>query len=480
MALWSGVAGMKLPLTTGAYEARSIIASAQRCVNLYPESNPADSEFPTTHYPTPGLITRATAPVKGFRALYPATNGELYAVVANMLYRIEKNWSFSQMGVLSSTSGPVSMIDNTLTLVVVDGTPGGGYTVDLTTHSFSKINDAAFYGSPRVSILDDFLIFNQPGTRQFYISGALALTFDPLDIASKNGAPDKLVASAVVNHTIWLFGERSAEVWYNTGDADFVFGRYPGVFIQQGCVSAASVATIDTVIFWLSDGADGDGMIFRNNQMTAQRISTHAIETEIKSYPRIDDAIGFCYQSEGHAFYVLTFPAADKTWTYDIATGQWHERLWLDSSGQLHRHRGNCFAQWNRMQLVGDWETGDLYELTSDAFDDAGNAMLHVRSWPALSNEKEQVFLDRFALDMEVGEIPVDQDEPQVRLRWSDTRGRTWGTQISRGLGARGEFHRLVDFNRCGRSRERVFEASWSANVKTALNGAYVNPESGV
>jgi hypothetical protein len=130
------------------------------------------------------------------------------------------------------------------------------------------------------------------------------------------------------------------------------------------------------------------------------------------------------------------------------------------------------------MQLVGDWETGDLYELTPDAFDDAGNAMLHVRSWPALSNEKKRIFLDRFMLDMQVGEIPVDQDEPQVRLRWSDTRGRTWGNAVSRGIGARGEFDKLVPFNRCGRSRERVFEASWSANVKTALNGAYVSAES--
>lgn len=468
---------MKLPLTTGAYEARSLIASAQRCVNLYPEANPADSEFPTTHYPTPGLIRRATAPLKGFRGLYTATNGDLYAVVSNAVYRVTDEWSFDLLGSLTTSTGPVSMIDNSLTLVIVDGSPNG-FTVDLKTRAFAKITADAFYGSPRVSILDDFLIFNQPKTRQFYISGALAVTFDALDIASKNGAPDLLVASAVVNHTIWLFGERSTEVWYNSGAADFVFERYPGVFIQQGCASAASVATIDKVIFWLSDGADGEGMVFRNNQMDAQRISTHAMETEIKAYARIDDAIGYCYQREGHAFYVLTFPTADKTWVYDIATAQWHERQWLDETGALHRHRGNCFAQWNRMQLVGDWQTGDLYEMTPAAFDDAGSPVLCIRSWPTLSNEKKRIFLDRFMLDMQVGEIPVDEDEPQVRLRWSDTRGRTWGNAVSRGLGARGAFGTLVQFNRCGRSRERVFEVSWSASVNTALNGAYVTPES--
>lgn len=469
---------MKMPLLTGAYQARSVIASAQRCINLFPEANPSDSEFPTTHHPTPGLIKRATAPLRGFRGLYAATNGDLYAVVSTALYRVQNDWTFTLLGSLSTSTGPVSMCDNSLTLVVVDGSPSG-YTVDLSTHVFAKIASDAFYGSPHVSVLDDFLIFNQPGTRQFYISGALAVTFDPLDIASKNGGPDKLVASAVVNRTIWLLGERSIEVWYNTGAADFVFERYPGVFIQQGCAAPASVATIDTSLYWLSDGADGEGMVFRSNQMSALRISTHAMDQEIRSYPRIDDAIGYCYQRDGHMFYVLTFPTADRTWCFDLATGQWHERMWLDSKGALRRHRGNCFAQWNRMQLVGDWETGDLYEMTPDAFDDAGTDMLHVRSWPALSNEKKRIFLDRFSADMEVGEIPVDQDEPQVRLRWSDTRGRTWKNPVSRGLGERGEFGHLVQFNRCGQSRERVFEVSWSAPVKTALNGAYVDPELG-
>lgn len=45
----------KVPLTEGAYTTRSVIAEAQRCVNLYGEKNPEDSSFPFTYYPTPGL-----------------------------------------------------------------------------------------------------------------------------------------------------------------------------------------------------------------------------------------------------------------------------------------------------------------------------------------------------------------------------------------------------------------------------------------
>lgn len=470
---------MKIPLTTGAYQARSLIANAQRCVNCYPEANPQDSEFPTTHYPRPGLARLSTAPLRGFRALYPATSGELYAVVGTGVYRIGPGFDFNLIGALNSVSGSVSMVDNSLTLVIVDGSPTG-YTVDLVTHGFAMISDPAFYGSDRVAVVDDFLLFNQPDTRQFYVSGALAVTFDALDIASKNGAPDKTVGVAVVNRTIFIFGERTTEVWYNSGDASFVFARYPGVFIQHGCASAASIATIDTSAYWLSADDKGAPMIFRTSDMNALRISTHALEHELKTYSTLSDAFGYCYEDEGHTFYVLTFPSAEKTWCFDLSTNQWHERLYLEADGTMTRDRAACFARWNGKMLVGDYETGDLYEMTSDVDTDAGNDILCIRSFAHISNEDNRTFYTRFIADMEVGEAAVDYgDEPQVRLRWSDTRGRSWGTPVSVGLGNAGEFHKIVQFNRLGSARDRVFELSWSARVRTALNGAYIEAEAG-
>ncbi|KUZ35275.1 hypothetical protein [Burkholderia territorii] len=466
---------MKGALTTGAYQARSVIAANQRCVNLYAEQNPADSEFPVTHYPTPGLIRRAIAPTRGFRGLYGASNGELFAAVASKLYAVSADWVFTELGTLLSVAGPVSMRDNSAELVVVDGSKFG-YRVDLSSHEFSIIDDEAFYGSNRVAVIDDFMLFNQPGTRQFYASGALAVTFDPLDIAAKNGASDKTVAVEVANRTIWVFGEKTTEVWYNAGASDFAFARYPGTFIEYGCASPASIAAMDTSVYWLGGGEKGEGLVFRSDQMSALMISTPALSDELRTYPRLDDAIGYTHQADGHMFYVLTFPSADKTWCYDLSTKQWHERLWMDDAGKLHRHRGACFATWRGMQLVGDWENGNLYEMSLETFDDDGEERLHVRSWPNTGNDGDVITYDRFIVDMEVGTVGANDPEPQVRLRWSDTRGRTWGTPLSRGLGERGEFGRRAQFNRlgCDRGMGRIFEVSWSTKVKTALNGAYI------
>ena len=140
-----------------------------------------------------------------------------------------------------------------------------------------------FYGSNRVALIDDFMLFNQPNTRQFYASGALAVQFDPLDIAAKNGASDKTVAVEVANRTIWVFGEKTTEVWYNTGASDFAFARYPGTFIEYGCKSPASIAAADTSYV---------------RQMSALMISTPALTDELRTYPRLDDAIGYT-QADG-------------------------------------------------------------------------------------------------------------------------------------------------------------------------------------
>ncbi|WP_460918270.1 hypothetical protein, partial [Staphylococcus aureus] len=79
----------------------------------------------------------------------------------------------------------------------------------------------------------------------------------------------------------------------------------------------------------------GQTIVLEGSSYQAHRISTNAIENEIRGYANITDAIGMIYQTEGHVFYVLTFPSADATWVYDKATQLWHQRCWTDTQGIL-------------------------------------------------------------------------------------------------------------------------------------------------
>jgi hypothetical protein len=173
---------MRLPLLGGTYLARSIIANAQRCVNLYPEKNPQDAEAQVTHYLTPGLKLQVVPLTKGVgRCLYTATNGELYYVCGQTVYFISSTFVQTALGTLSMTgTTPVSMVDNGNAIVIVDGSTTG-YAINLATNAFAQIIDPNFLGADRVDYVDTFLVLNQPGTRNFY-SSLSNVTYDSLTL----------------------------------------------------------------------------------------------------------------------------------------------------------------------------------------------------------------------------------------------------------------------------------------------------------
>ncbi|NMX39364.1 hypothetical protein HBO34_15930 [Pseudomonas veronii] len=463
---------MKLPLLSGAYQARSVIASAQRCVNLYAEKNPQDEEFPMTFYPSPGMKKLVTSPSKIWRCLYTSTDNRLFGCVNRQVVEILADWTIKEIGQIESDDSRVYMLDNGTDCVVVDGT-STGYTFNLASLEAKKIVSDAFYGSDRIDLVDGFFIFNRPGTQQWYISNLNEVTFDPLDFASKAGSPDKLVAAIATRRNVFLFGEQTVEVWTNTGGQAFTFSRLPGAFLQFGCASADSIIQADGSIYWLSKSPQGECMVLRTVNYDRERISTFAIENEFQTYSRIDDAFGYVHQMSGHYWYVLTFPTANKTWVYDSAASEWHERTYLLEDGTESRHRANCYAYWNGQHVIGDYQNGNLYELSLEVFNDDGNEIRRVRSFPHLAADGYRVAYREFKAAMQVGDGAYGA-EPEIRLRWSDTKGASWSTHLQSTLGARGDYLKDCRFQRLGMGRNRVFELSWSADCMTALSGAYL------
>lgn len=483
----------KIPLTGGMYQARSIIASAQRCVNLYPERNTSDAPFPVTHQLTPGL-TQLISGVNGsvHRCAYTASNGQLYEVVGNTVYVTSSNWVRTALGTIDFGSTPVSMSDNGLAILIVDGT-SNGYCIDLATNSFSLVlgQAGAFYGSTRVDFVDTFFLLNRPGTNQWYVSlsnvtfanltgtispDTTAAAFDPLDIAAKNGNPDPIQAVIVMHREPWLIGTETAEVWYNSGAAPFTFAELPGVFVEHGSAAPYSICKQDLSVYWLSQDKQGNRQVLTGNQYIAKRVSTHSIEQIFSTYNVISDAIGFTYQQLGHTFYVLTFPSANATWVYDVAEDLWHERVWLDTDGNENRIRANTCAAVYGIVVVGDWQTGALYQWDLTNFTDNGVPISRRRSWPDIQIEDRRVEHTRLVIDMAVGEIldtPISS-QPLISMRYSDNYGKTWGNPRTYSLGATGEYNRSVLFTQLGQSRNRVYELFWETNTMTALNGGYI------
>lgn len=467
----------RILLTSASYTARSLLANAQRCMNLYPETNVPDATAPTTFYGTPGRKLWSTIPGSGgVRSLYQASNGDLYGVRGGELYRYTAN-AWTRMAALGSASGQVSAADNGVSAVFVDGTTTAP-TVNLTTLAVGAMAGEGWYGADFVEILNSFLIFNKPGTQQFYITGALDLTLDPLDFASAESVPDVLLRQIKDHNEIWFFGTESIEV-FGASTAIFPFERISGATMETGCAAANSVCKMDNSLFWLGSDERGDGMVWRANGYQPGRISTHALEEEMRLYSRIDDAQAYSYQQGGHSFYVLSFPTVGKTWAFDSATGLWHERAYRDERNQLGRVRDNCHVVYKRKHLVGDWENGNIYELDLDTYTDNGAPIRRTKSFQHLTTSGLRQFFSKLTLDMEAGVGNDNEPDPQVWMRWSDDGGKTWSSTLTKSLGKVGEYRNKPDFNRLGSGRDRVFEVSTTANAKIVLQGAYLDLKAG-
>lgn len=513
--------GTPIPLTSGAYSSQSRIASAQRCLNLYPEKNPDNIKppMPFTHYPRPGLKLLSSPPLAGrARCLYCSTKGnqgglingspkgDLFAVIDQTVYFINTDWTWSVVGMLVSPGNtPVSMADNGQSILAVDGTPQG-YEIPLDTRLMVQVADPNFTGADRVDFLDSFITFNVPNTSQWGSTLSGEVSFNPLYVGVKTAWPDNIICVITNEREALILGPKKGEVWFNAGAVPFPFQILPNIIIEQGCSAKYSPAKIDTNICWLSESPEGDRMVMRmNSQNVAERISTHAIEVEWRKYPRVDDAIGAVYQIAGHEFYKITFPTADKTWGVDLATGQWHEDAWIDTNGILHRARNTFCAFAYGKNVALDWATGNLYQLDPDTYTDeatfqgGGNAPIAwIRSFPHVENELLQVSHSAVTADVETGsrigtgEVdgtfaspwssgfssgfgPLTQIAvPNVVMRYSKDGGRRFSNNRPKTLTSSGHYRSMMRWRGMGIARDMVYEFSSTVEMCGALNGAYV------
>ncbi len=470
---------MKSPILGSAYVARSVNAADNRMINLFPEIIPEGGKEPAFLNRAPGLSLLATVGSGPIRGMWSFSNdaSSAYVVSGTSLYKITTSYASTLLGTVVGT-GPVSMADNGTQLFIAANGPS--YIYNTSTNVFAQITDTDFPGAVTVSFLDGYFVFNEPDSQKIWVTALLdGTSVDPLDFASAEGSPDGVVGIIADHREVWVFGTNSVEVWYNSGNADFPLSRIQGAFNEIGCAAPYSIAKLDNGLFWLGSDARGQGIVYRANGYTGQRVSTHAVEWQIQQYGSLSDAIGYTYQQDGHSFYVLIFPQANATWVYDVATQAWHERAGF-VNGEFTRHRSNCQMFFNNTVTVGDYENGNIYAFDLDDYSDNGSIQKWLRSWRALptgQNNLKRTAHHSLQLDLEtgVGLNTGQGDDPQVMLRWSDDGGHTWSNEHWVSIGRIGEFYRRAIWRRLGMTlklRDRVYEVSGTDPVKIAIVGA--------
>lgn len=419
-----------VPLTGGYYQARSLIAGAQRCLNLFPEQIPTAQGEPFQYwdYCTPGLTWQQAAPQVICRGAYTASNGDLWLCYGQEILWYSNTGQWAIVGTLQPSqpsdaaprTTPVTMVDNGTQILIADGSVDGWYANVITHDGFTRINTAdpnyvGWLGADYLTFQDTFFVANQPGTPNWYISDSAAATFsNALAFASLTAQATNCVAPVSMHRNLWIIGSTSWEVWINSGGdgtaaGSFPFAIYPDATKNLGCVAVHSIATMDNAIYWLSQDKYGQGLILKATGIDTTTISTYAISFAISQYPTISDAIGYCYQQGKHLFYVLTFPSANDgrgaTWCYDASENLWHERAYIDDNGIEYRHLGNaCSAAYGQV-FVGDWRNGNLYTFDLDNYTDDGQTIVRKRSFPHQIDleANRRVMYSQLIANMQVG-----------------------------------------------------------------------------
>jgi len=238
---------MQIPFVGGSYEGRSSNVASQSMINYFYEKG-ADGDSVVS---TPGstvLVDAGNGEVRGGIAY----NNLAYFVVGNTLYEINSAGTATSRGTINTSTGRVSMAHNGIRdsanqqIFIADGTQR--YIYDNTTSTLTGYTD---YAAKNVCYIDGYFIFNYGDSDRWAITNlqdGTTITF-PDDISTAEGSPDRVLSVLSDQRELFLFGEESLEVWYNSGDADNTFQRFQGGFKQTGTVAKFSPARVDNNIY---------------------------------------------------------------------------------------------------------------------------------------------------------------------------------------------------------------------------------------
>lgn len=465
----------------GSFQPQSGTADNSRTVNLYVEPSQGEgATVPAMLLPTPGVDEISAAAVGPGRA-HLFQDGREFAIMGHRLYEIDGAGTMTNRGTVGTDNRPATITTN--------GDVGGqlfitsnrnGFYYNLTTNVLTQIaalNGLAFQGA----YLDGYFLNLDDRTSTVYISAlADGSSWTLTDSSQRSIGSDPFVSMIVCGRFLWLFGELTTEIWYNTADT-FPFSPHPSGYLNFGIGAPWSRVVNGANVIWLATTKTGRLSVVQASGFSPQVVSTYAMDSAFENYPGVSAAIADVMTDQGHTFYLLSFDTAGITWAWDSTTSVWCERgTWLSALNTYTVWRPRYYARAFGEHRMLDASTSSLWRVDTDLTTDVdGNEIRRVRRCPAPFAENKRVFYSNLELDLEpgLGNAVAPGDDPQVMLRISNDGGKTFSIERWASAGKVGEYGKRVDWSRLGAARRRVFEVVMTDPIKWRLSGAYLEAE---
>lgn len=323
-----------------------------------------------------------------------------------------------------------------------------------------------------VTAQDEMFLVSSPNSGTIFFSNIGDGTmWNPLNFFSKDRYAENVQCIFALYGYIYVVGTDTTELYYNDGVSPWSLVS-PGV-IQTGTAAPYSVATAtgsraqflqQSSAFWLAKRKGGGCQVIETRANQYYLVSKD-IDYQLKKMTSISDAFAYVYEQEGQEFYVLTFPTDGYTFTYNITTQSWNGRNSY-VNGNYTRHLSNCYMFAYNKQLVGDYQSGNIYYMDTDTFTENGTPIQRTLVTYPLFKEDRYLTIDRLILEWGT---PTTSDSFQIY--YSVDGGFTFTEilpvpTISNVPGTRYVFDRL------GSSRVWVFMIQTTMEVSPIFMGA--------
>ena len=453
-----------IPFAVMSVDGRSRSLNAQRVINMYAEKAPAGSVNELVLRSCPGTAPFATigaGPIRGAHEM----DGVPFFVTGTDLYSVDSSGTGTLRGSAGTIAGtgPVWMTSNAIGELMIANSAGVAWLWDGTTLATVVSHDADFTDdATSLAFLDQFFLFSKADTGQVHAFDLnTGKSYDPLSFGTAESAPDNVVQIYAFAGNLWVFGTKTTEVWYDSARTTFPFERIPGAVFEDIGGVEHTVADVDNAIHWLGT----DGIVYTGTHLQPQRISTHAVENDIRGWT---NHYAFAYKDEGHAFYILGSDTG--AWAYDRTTGFWHER----DTFTVGRWRANSYVKAYGKHLVGDYLIGRIYEMSLETYSDGAVALQRRIISPPVGNGSAYMSVPFLQVHFEhgVGLTSGQGSDPLVVLEWSDDDGHTWSNEASVSIGKIGEYLNRAIWRKVGKSRKRIFRLTYTEPTKFNVFGA--------
>lgn len=328
----------------------------------------------------PAMVPWTVFPDSPIRGLF-AENGRLWAVGGQTYAEIMSDGTFGTGHTVATDNRPVSIITNGTfksggkqNLIISANT---GYVNALDTDAFVQVTDPNF---PTIvhqaEYMDGYGIVGVGNASiRFQWSQLFDFTKWPaLNFAERSTAEDSIGALIRLQRTLLVFGTDTMEPWYDVGQGNTVFAPTGSVLVEQGVSMTFTMLRADNTVYWCGTNVDGHRLVYRLDGMTPRRVSVTAVEQAIAKWDVVQQFYTYAltFQLEGHYYYALICPLdTDASWVYDITLDRWYQwGHWDTTNAQWTPWRASCHAIAFERCLVGDYQSGTIYELRTDTYQD--------------------------------------------------------------------------------------------------------------